>query len=49
MAEPLKKETNEETYEEKIARIYNYNPTPEEVSKCYSDEFNEKWKNFFKK
>lgn len=46
MKEPEKKK---ETYEEKIARIYDYDPTPEEVSKCYSDEFNEKWKNAFKK
>ena len=38
MSEP-EKETNEETYEEKITRIYDYDPTPEEVMKSYPEEF----------
>mgnify|MGYP007104087026 CR=1 FL=1 len=40
MNEPeKKKETNKETYEEKIARIYDYDPTPEEVMASYPEEF----------
>lgn len=42
MAEPLKKE-EQETREEKLDRIYNYDPTPEEVKACYSEEFIKKW------
>ena len=38
-----------ETLEEWYSKVYDYDPSPEEASKCYSDEFNEKWKNFLKK
>lgn len=40
MNEPEKKE---ETYEEKIERIYDYDPSIEEVKTHYSEEFIKKW------
>lgn len=43
MNEPLKKE-KEETLEEWQRRVYDYDPSPEELKKCYSKEFFEKLK-----
>ena len=34
---------------EKISEIEDYDPSIEEVRKMYSDEFNKKWDNYFKK
>ena len=43
MAEPLKKEKTE-TLEEWYNKVYDYDPSPEELKKCYSKEFFEKLK-----
>lgn len=41
MTEP-KKEQNEETLKEAYERVFNYDPSDEEVQAKYSDDFN-KW------
>ena len=49
MAEPLKKEKQEtETLEEWYSKVYDYDPSYEEVNACYDDEFNQWCKDFFK-
>ncbi len=44
----LTEDEKKELYE-KINEIEDYDPPIEEVRKMYSDEFNKKWDNYFKK
>lgn len=45
MAEPLKKEKQEtQTLEEWYSKVYDYDPSIEEVEKSYTEDFFEKLK-----
>jgi len=43
MTEPPKKEETE-TLEEWYSKVYDYAPSPEELKKCYTEDFFEKLK-----
>jgi len=45
MAEPLKKEQETETLEEWYSKVYDYDPSTEDLKKAYGAKFEEWLKN----
>ena len=44
----MTEDERKELYED-YSRVFDYAPSEEEVRNMYSDEFNKKWDNYFKK